>query len=256
MDTSGEAAEQIVRMSLQGTEMVLRLSGAGTKHLAAGLIAVAANSEQTKGKTRLASLLKSGKELKVFQLEGTDLKRFAEEAKKYGVLYAVIKDNTNKETPADIMVRAEDASKINRILDKLDLGKVDSDKVTSVVDDIKKERKTGEPDAVDIGVEDKAEAEKLLDELLLKPIQKEPEQKQDPLVQAAEKSPPSEPTSKKKSLSGKAITDKAESRESVRAKIQEIERKRKEVPAFKTPEKKPQQITHQTPSKAKNRQGR
>ena len=33
MNTGGEAAEQIVRMSLNGVEMAAKISGAGAKHL-------------------------------------------------------------------------------------------------------------------------------------------------------------------------------------------------------------------------------
>lgn len=47
-----------------------------------------------KGKARLDSLLKSGKELKVFAIRHEDLKKFCEEAKRYGVLYSVLKEKT------------------------------------------------------------------------------------------------------------------------------------------------------------------
>lgn len=35
MNTSGEAAEQVVRMSLEGVEIVLKIAGAGAKNIAA-----------------------------------------------------------------------------------------------------------------------------------------------------------------------------------------------------------------------------
>ena len=54
-----------------------------------------------------------------------NLKRFCTEAKKYGVLYSVLKDKNATDGITDIMVRAEDASKINRIFERFKLATVD-----------------------------------------------------------------------------------------------------------------------------------
>ena len=51
MNTSGDAAESIVRMSLQGLEVAVRLSGSGAKNVAALMIAILKDQKQTKGKT-------------------------------------------------------------------------------------------------------------------------------------------------------------------------------------------------------------
>ncbi|MGN8947024.1 PcfB family protein [Candidatus Merdisoma sp. HCP28S3_D10] len=69
-------------------------------------------------------MLKSGKELKVFSVPQKDLKKFTEQAKKYGVLYCVLRDKFSKDenAPVDIIARAEDASKIQRIFDRFELG--------------------------------------------------------------------------------------------------------------------------------------
>ena len=63
---------------------------------------------------RLTNMIKSGQELKVFSIPQKDLKKFTEQAKRYGVLYCVLRDkNTEGENaPVDIIARAEDASKI------------------------------------------------------------------------------------------------------------------------------------------------
>lgn len=114
MNTSGDAAESIVRMSLQGFEVAVRLSGSGAKNIAALLVAILKDKQQTKGKTRLTNMLKSGKELKVFTVKEEDLKKFTEEAKRYGVLFCALKSKGKSvDGMVDIMVRAEDASKIN-----------------------------------------------------------------------------------------------------------------------------------------------
>lgn len=72
-------------------------------------------------------MLKSGKELKVFAVHHSDLKKFCEEAKRYGVLYSVLKERNNTDGICDIMVRAEDAAKISRIVDKYELATIDTE---------------------------------------------------------------------------------------------------------------------------------
>src|SRR5699024_12807491 len=128
MNTSGDAAEQIVRMSLEGFEVAAKITGAGAKNIAVLLYAILKEEKKTKGKARLTSMLRSGKELKVFTVRQSDLKKFTQEAKKYGVLYCVLTDRQNKDPNAevDVIARAEDASKINRNKERSDLEAVDS----------------------------------------------------------------------------------------------------------------------------------
>ena len=121
MNAGGETADQAVRMTLQGIEMAanvaLKAGGMASKSLAVTLYAILTDKKKVKGKTRLANMLKSGKELKVFAVHHSDLKKFCEEAKRYGVLYSVLKERNNTDGICDIMVRAEDAAKISRIVD-------------------------------------------------------------------------------------------------------------------------------------------
>ena len=131
MNTSGEAADQVVRMTLNGVEMAAKITGAGAKELAALLYAVMKDQKKTKGKMRLANMLRSGKELKVFAVKDAELARFCKEAKKYGVLYCVLKDRDATDGITDIMVRAEDASKINRIFERFELSTLDVGEIKS-----------------------------------------------------------------------------------------------------------------------------
>jgi len=127
MNTSGDAAEQVVRLSIEGAEFAVRIAGKGAKEIGVFLIAALQGAKRTKGKTRLASLLKSGKELRVFSLSESDLKKFATEAKKYGVLYAALKGiKKSEDGMVDIMCRAEDGSKINRIFERFSIGAIDT----------------------------------------------------------------------------------------------------------------------------------
>lgn len=137
MNAGGETADQVVRMSLQGIEVAaniaLKAGGMASKSLAVTLYAILTDKKKVKGKTRLESLLKSGKELKVFAIRHEDLKTFCDEAKRYGVLYSVLKEKNNTDGICDIMVRAEDASKISRIVDKFELATVDTKAIREAV---------------------------------------------------------------------------------------------------------------------------
>lgn len=130
MSASGETADQMVKMSLQGiqvaAEVALKAGGEATKSIAVMLYTILTDQKKVKGKTSLNALLKSGKELKVFAIRHEDLKKFCDEAKQYGVLYSVLKEKNNTDGICDIMVRAEDESKISRIMDKFELASIDT----------------------------------------------------------------------------------------------------------------------------------
>ena len=127
MNPGGDAAEQVVRLSLEGVEVAAKISGNGAKNIALLLYATLKQEQKTKGKARLTSMLKSGKELKVYTITQKDLPKFSQEAKRYGVLYCVLKDKSNKDQNAavDVIARAEDASKIQRITERFKLATVD-----------------------------------------------------------------------------------------------------------------------------------
>ena len=232
MNTSGEAAEQIVRMSLEGFEVAAKITGAGAKNIAVLLYSILKEEKKTKGKARLTNMLRSGKELKVFTVKNGDLKKFTQEAKKYGVLYCVLADRGNKDPNAevDVIARAEDASKISRIAERFKLA---SETTASIVTETEKskEEKTGQPEP-DIGVQEKAEKDQLLDELMGKPIQKE-ENAQNPSLAKTEKSPQSEPISEQPKKSAEGATMTKEEKPSVREELRKIKESRKEQEADK-----------------------
>ena len=229
MNTGGEAAEQIVRMSLEGFEVAAKITGAGAKNIAILLYSILKEEKKTKGKARLTSMLRSGKELKVFTVKSGDLKKFTQEAKKYGVLYCVLTDRKNKDPNAevDVIARAEDASKISRIVERFNLASVDTASIVTEAEK-SKDAKDGQPEP-DIGVQEKAEKDKLLDELMGKPVQKE-ENAPNPSVAKTEKSPQSEPTSEKQSKSAEGATMTKE-KLSVREELRKIKESRKEQKA-------------------------
>ena len=237
MNTGGEAAEQIVRMSLEGFEVAAKITGAGAKNIAILLYSILKEEKKTKGKARLTSMLRSGKELKVFTVRKGDLQKFTQEAKKYGVLYCVLTDRKNKDLNAevDVIARAEDASKISRIVERFNLASVDT---ATIVQEAEKsqdrkaalqEGKDGQPEP-DVGVQEKAEKDKLMDALMGKPVQKE-ENAPNPSVAKTEKSPLSEPISEQPKKSAEGATMTKTEKPSVREELRKIKESRKEQEA-------------------------
>lgn len=125
MSTQSEAADQVVKIMLDGSEHAIKIAGAGAKQMAVLLYALLKDQKRTKGKMRLTNMLRSGKELRIFPVKTEDLKKFCKEAKKYGVLYCVLRQKNGGDGVVDIMARAEDASKINRIFEWLQITAVD-----------------------------------------------------------------------------------------------------------------------------------
>ncbi|NCC68710.1 MAG: PcfB family protein [Clostridia bacterium] len=119
MSQGSEAAELLTKEAIQISEAAIKLSALGAKNLAALCIALANENQKLAGKTNMTRLLKEGKELRVFDVKESDLTQFAEAAKQYGVLFSVIKNGRDEFGNVDVLTRAEDVSKINRILEKM-----------------------------------------------------------------------------------------------------------------------------------------
>jgi len=195
MNSSADAAEQVVRISLDGAEVALRITGDAAKNILTALYAILRDSEKqkTRGAQRLKSMLRSGKELKVFTVKESDLRRFTKEAKKYGVVYCVLRHKQpSADGIADIMVRAEDAGKINRIVERFNLSTINAADIRHEVEKAKSARGDN------------------------------------PLLQRTEKSLPSETISEKQSEAGRGT-----SKRSVRDELRKIMQSRKEKSLIK-----------------------
>ena len=59
MNNGGDAAEQVVRLSLEGFEVAAKLTGSAAKNVALLLVSVLKQEQQTKGKARLTNMIKS-----------------------------------------------------------------------------------------------------------------------------------------------------------------------------------------------------
>ncbi len=244
----------MVRMSLQGFEVVGKLSVEASERLMKLLIAEIKAPQRTKGRASLATMLKSKKPIKVFEINDKDLKKFCEAAKKYGVMYHILKDKSDKDGKCDVMVRAEDAAKINRIFQRFNLGANNKAEIRATLD--KKPKHIKLPKEKDKPV--KTDTELLLDLIIGKPPQKEKNytDNSNPFSARTEKSRLSEPTLKEsfvfpqaeKDRSGTQTRDK-DKRPSVKAQLKEIE---KELQAKQTHHK----TKTKTRQKGKSNNGR
>lgn len=265
MNYSGDAAEQVVRMSLNGVEVAAKISGKAAERLAVLLFAIMKDQKKTRGKTRLNNMLKSGKELKVFAVKDADLQKFCTEAKKYGVLYCVLKDTNANDGLTDIMVRAEDASKVNRIFERFGLATID---LASVKTEIEKAKVTTVKEGEEIPVPDRNKTvedklEQFLDNVVAEKENPTAEKQdtQNPTMARTTKSRQSEHSSEnKKDRSDVGAPDKnrGEGRPSVREEMKEI-RKEQEAKKSGTKERTPERTNqHKAPpkKKAKEKGGR
>lgn len=226
---SADTADQMMKMTLEGIEVAaeigLKAGGTAAKSLAVTLYAILTDNKKIKGRTNLDNMLKSGKELKVFAIHHSDLEKFCTEAKHYGVLYSVLKEKNNTDGIVDIMVRAEDASKISRMVDKFDLATIDTKAIRESVLSQK-----------DIKPMSDEEHDALLSKLM--------DEKTSPeLARMSKDGTPFEPSSKtlKKENKKKAVARKRSiattDRPSVRKELQEIKQEKLKSAAPKMPVK-------------------
>lgn len=271
-------------MSLEGSEVAIKLAGAGAKQLAILLYAILREQKKTKGKTRLTNMLRSGKELKVYAVKDSDLQLFCREAKKYGILYCVLKDKDATDGLTDIMARAEDASKINRIIERFGLATVDMAEIRSEIERSRAEQENDGPEAPEAAEPmTEQEVDELLDAMLSPAPEQEgelpvpertaPEQDREDFLETVlgasptreegqtenptegriEKSRQSEPTSKPKERTAPGTSEAQErSRPSVRQALNDIKAELKEKAAKGKEQSKPTKgPKHKAPRKYK-----
>ena len=249
MSQSAEAAEQIVNaatnVTIKGVECVSNLAGKGAMSLATFLVAVIKEEKRTKGKARMRAF--NGKPTKVFVIKAKDMPTFAEEAKKYGVLYAAVVNKKQKDGLVDVVVNAADAAKVNRIAERFALSTVDVEKIR---EEIQKSREQREKEQKAKEGNDHIEPEPT-------PTDAKPEPQEEPILQfhypegevdvpnptnpgAKEVPSPSAPIFAFPSNSGAQEKDE---RPSVREQIRKMRQERQQAAAHKK----------QTPTREKNR---
>ena len=249
MNTAGDAAEQVVRMSLNGVEVAAKITGAGAKELAALIYAIMRDQKRTKGKARLSTLLRSDKPLKVFAVKDNELETFCREAKKYGVLYCVLKDKNANDGLTDIMVKAEDASKINRIFERFNLATVDIGQVRREIEQ-QRQQVTGDTIPAPERVPSEEHEDAFIDQLMSKPLSTHEQQTANPTEGRVAKSRQSAPIS---ATRGGIARGDAEPRPSVRQELKKIREEQAQT-AKKPPKNKSPRTTQHTQNHQRRKQ--
>ena len=144
MNYGSEPADQVVRYSLEGAEFALRISGTAAKNFFIFAQAVLHDSKKTHGKTHLIRLLKEQKPLKFFTVDKDRMHDFARAAKAHGLLFCPIRDKMDPDH-IEIAILQDDASKANRIIDKLQLAVVDTG-TAELIDTVQQERSEPTPE--------------------------------------------------------------------------------------------------------------
>ena len=147
MNYGSDPADQIVRFSLDGTEMVLKLSGLAAKNFALFVYAVLNDQQKVRGKTKLVRMLKERRPFKFFRIPEDRMREFAREAKDHGLLYTAIR-NKSRQGQIELVVFADDASKVNRILDNLNMDFVQAQAGEATVEQVPAVPGTEQPSAV------------------------------------------------------------------------------------------------------------
>lgn len=212
MNQSSDAAEQIVRMSLEGFEVAAKVTGSGAKNIAVLLYTIMKNKEQTSGKSKLSSMLKSGKPLTIFTIKKNDLAKFQQEAKRYGILYCALVDKKDKSKDGivDIVVRKEDSARINRIVERFKFAEFNK---AEIISSIEKNR-----ESVNKGKEQNPKSR----------VKKKEDNSLNPHLAKTEKSPLSKPFSEVQKTSPIKGNNLKSKKPSVRAKLNDYKKEIKD----------------------------
>lgn len=118
-------AVQVIHILFEGTELFLRVAGAGIKPLKqlAKLIAGILAKEKMEGKTSMKSLLKRGGDMQVFKFPQGQQKKVEAMAKKYGILYSLLPD-FNKDGMREMVFHVQSLPRMNALIEKLKAGQV------------------------------------------------------------------------------------------------------------------------------------
>ena len=242
---SSDSAEAIVKLSLEGMEVALKIAGTGAKNIAIMLYTIMKDNQQTKGKTRLTNMLKTGKPLKIFTIRAEDLKKFSQEAKKYGVLYCALADRKNSKIDGmvDIMVRDEDASKMNRIAQRFKFRDV-----ASIERDLEKEKQEKNKQELEKNPEQpKSEEEQFIEDIM--PVSKEEIKQEIPSNDTKETEEKNLSEISSNTRLGDKVENTNEEKKSVKVELKEIEQEIKEKEKIK----EQQEIVVETPKEKKKK---
>lgn len=115
----GEAADQLVRMMLSGTEVMVRLTGSALKNVLALTMALAKNNKTISGKINLKKMLRETRDLRQFPMTPEQFKKFRKLAKKQRLLYSAIHDRDDHGKLIDVILPVTELDRANLIFERM-----------------------------------------------------------------------------------------------------------------------------------------
>jgi len=120
MDVSAEAADLVVKESIQATESAVKLAGTGLKNVAALLLALSKQDYKVVGKTTADRLARDNSApALVVPLKKEDTAKFQKLAKEYGVLYFLAQKKGNESGYVNIVSNQNYAAQLNAVMEAL-----------------------------------------------------------------------------------------------------------------------------------------
>ena len=119
MDVSAEAADVVVRESLQATEAAAKLTLEGVKNVAALLLAIAKQDMKVMGQTTAKRLARDPAPAVVIPIKAEDKAKFQKLAKEFGVLYFFAQKKGNDNGMLNVVSNENYAALLNAIMQQL-----------------------------------------------------------------------------------------------------------------------------------------
>lgn len=115
----GEAADQLVRMMLSGSEVAVRLSGSGLKNMLALTLALAKKHKTISGKVNLAKMLKETRDVRRFAMSPEQYQAFKKKAGKQKILFSAIRDTDGHGKVVDVIMPVTEIDRANMIFERI-----------------------------------------------------------------------------------------------------------------------------------------
>lgn len=119
MDVSAEAADVVVRESLQATEAAAKLTLEGMKNVAALLLAIAKQDMKVVGETTAKRLAKDSAPAVVIPIKAEDRAKFQKLAKEFGVLYFIAQKRGNNSGILNVVSNQNYAAQLNAVMEQM-----------------------------------------------------------------------------------------------------------------------------------------
>ena len=116
MDVSAEAADVVVRESLQATEAAAKLTLEGVKNVAALLLAIAKQDMKVVGQTTAKRLARDPAPAVVIPIKAEDKAKFQKLAKEFGVLYFIAQKKGNDTGILNVVSNQNYAAQLNAVM--------------------------------------------------------------------------------------------------------------------------------------------